>query len=120
MHLRHSLVVSLSVPLAPETSLEDVAKFIVLCCDCAGRRACWYFQVPLRFIRRKSLWFCASTTPARTIHSGLTWGFDTTCLPNPRFHSFKELIDVSTDQSHLLALSSCVLMCLVTSSCVQK
>lgn len=46
MHLRHSLVVSLSVPLAPETSLEDVAKFIVLCCDCAGRRQAGMLVLP--------------------------------------------------------------------------
>ena len=46
MCLLHSLVVYLSTPLAPEPSLEDVAKFIVLCCDCASRRQAGMLELP--------------------------------------------------------------------------
>lgn len=52
--------------------------------------------------------------PASTTLFGSTWSFDVSCLPNPYFHCLKELIDVPTDQSHLLPLSSSALMYLVT------
>lgn len=109
-------------PLAPVTSLQDMAKFIVLFCDCAGRNQVDMLVLPgislLGHREEPCSGSVAASRPASCTLFSPTWSFDASCVPNTHFHSFKELIDVPADPSHLLPLSSSVLMCLVT--CVQK